>query len=218
MIARLKRSERLDRNCRVFHVIRTFAGKRTFFWDYQHYRYFMEVLIEYLERVGGKLLYFCVMPEHYHLIIYIADYDTLSEVMQHVNLSLSKRLHYKEKVVGSVWKGKLWSRGICDDKDFFDTIKYVYDNPEKVHIDLAESYKKGSAYECASYYRARCYTNRPFLEEFSGKKLTEIRRMLRLSRNIFDSLLEQQFSDMSKESMQRKYLLNPSTGNPRLRM
>ncbi len=217
MLRRLKRSERLDRNCRVFHVIRTFSQKRSFFWDYQHYRFFMGTLLEYLEKVGGKLMYFCVMPTHYHLVIYIQDYETLSEVMRHVNLSLSKHLYHKEKVAGAVWKGKLWSRGICNDKDLFDTMKYIHDNPEKAHIDQAEKYQKGSAYECASYYKLGCYTDRPFLEKFSGKTLTEIRQMMRPPRSIFESRLDKEFATMSMEAMYRKYFINPATKNPRRR-
>lgn len=151
----IKRSENIDRNCKIFHVTRKLAKEKDFFWNHQHYSFFMKVLAKYLESVGGRLMYFCIMPTHYHLIVYVPNYEMLAEVMRHVDLSFSKHLYHKEKTLGSVWVGKLWSRGICDDKDLFDTMKYLYDNPERAHIDQPENYRKSSAHECASYFSTK---------------------------------------------------------------
>jgi REP element-mobilizing transposase RayT len=177
----------------------------------------MDMLVEALEAENGKLLYYCIMPYHYHLIILVRDYETLAKIMQRVSLSLSLYIRHREHVEGSVWKGRLWTRGIATDRDLLDTMKYIYDNPEKANIDLPENYRKGSAYECASYYRTDCYTDRPFLLQFVGMTLMDLRQLMRMPRSAFEMEVEKMFEHMDMNLMYRKYLINPVTQSMRIR-
>ena len=107
------------------------------------------------ERAPRKLLVqihaFCLMPNHYHLLISPIIDNGISLFMQKLNMGYAKYFNEKYKRSGALWQGKYKSVAIKGDPHFSWIPYYIHFNP----LDLAipewregniKNYKKALEY------------------------------------------------------------------------
>jgi putative transposase len=80
-----------------YHIINRGNGRATVFHKPQDYEAFLSLLADAKKRHRMKLLGFCLLPNHFHLVLEPADQTALSQFMQwlltsHVRASLSQTL------------------------------------------------------------------------------------------------------------------------------
>jgi len=113
--------------------------------DYQHY---LSLLKHYKSRFQVKILAYCLMPNHSHLLTEITKVNTLHKFMHGLNLAYSQ--HYKSRYP---WQGHLWqdrykSYLIEKEKYLLTCMEYIEANPVKAKLVLnAEDYVWCSARE-----------------------------------------------------------------------
>ena len=66
----------------VYHVLNRANGKRRIFDHDRDYLAFERVLAETQERVAMRILAWCVMPNHWHLLLWPQDDGDLSTFMR----------------------------------------------------------------------------------------------------------------------------------------
>ena len=54
----------------IFHVLNRANGRSTIFEDEADYAAFERVMATTIEQVGMRLLAYCVMPNHWHLVLW----------------------------------------------------------------------------------------------------------------------------------------------------
>ena len=54
----------------VYHVLNRANARMTIFADDGDYEAFEKVLLEAVQRSGTRLLAYCVMPNHWHLLVW----------------------------------------------------------------------------------------------------------------------------------------------------
>jgi putative transposase len=54
----------------VYHVINRANGRVQIFSDQKDYQHFESLLLEGVELTGMRLLAYCIMPNHWHLVLY----------------------------------------------------------------------------------------------------------------------------------------------------
>ena len=114
----------------VFHVLNRGVRKLRLFDRPGDYRAFLKVLGEAQERIPMTCLAYCLMPNHFHLVLLpIADTE-LSAFMAWVTATHSKRWHARRGTAGTghVYQGRYKAFPVFRDTHFLRLCRYVERN------------------------------------------------------------------------------------------
>ena len=95
----------------VYHVLNRGAGRMKLFEKVGDYEAFEHVIEETVERTGIRLLSYCVMPNHWHFLVWPREDGELSEVMRWLTVTHTQRWHAFRQSIGSghVYQGRFKS-------------------------------------------------------------------------------------------------------------
>ena len=112
------------------------------------YAAFLKLLAEASERIRMRLLAYCLMPNHFHLVLQPFDDDDLSRWMQWLTTSHVRRYHRHYDSSGHVWQGRFKAFPIEADEHLPTVLRYVERNPvraKSIPIRKAERWPWSSA-------------------------------------------------------------------------
>ncbi|MFN3166734.1 MAG: transposase [Phycisphaeraceae bacterium] len=127
----MPRAKRVTPGGYVYHVLNRGVGRMTIFNKPEDYRAFTRVLVETCERVPGvELLAYCLMPNHWHLLLRPRRGGDLSEFMRLLTVTHTQRYHahYRTAGTGPVYHGRFKSFPIEDEAYFLAAARYVERN------------------------------------------------------------------------------------------
>ena len=117
-----------------YHVISRGNNRATVFHDAQDYDHFGELIAAAGERRPIRLLAYCLMPNHIHLVLRpYADGDLGSWMRWLLTVHVSHH-HRRHGTSGHVWQGRYKSFPIQDDAHLFTVIRYVERNPVRAGL------------------------------------------------------------------------------------
>jgi putative transposase len=129
-----------------YHVINRGVEQRVIFKEAEDYRYFEELLCTYAPSYGITIHNYCLMSNHYHLLIEI-EKETLSKFMRQINMNYAIYFNKKYKRSGHLWQGRFKSWYVTDEAYLYTLILYIEQNPIKVKIiNKVEKYPYSTAY------------------------------------------------------------------------
>lgn len=127
---------KLRRTGLFFHVLNRAARRDRLFHTDGDYQGFLRVLIEGHRRTPVDLMAYCVMPNHFHLVVKSDDTNRLSAFMQWCTGTHSKRWHVWNGSTGTgpVYQGRFKSFPIQSDPHFLTVCRYVEANPVRAGL------------------------------------------------------------------------------------
>ena len=144
----MPRIARKDYNTSFFHIMVQGINKEHIF-NKDHYKEkYMDFMYKYLEKYDVKIIAYCIMSNHAHLLVYVEKISELSEYMRSINTTYA--LYYNKilKRVGYVFRNRYQVEPIYNDRYLINCIHYIHDNPIKAQIcKTMEQYKYSSYYE-----------------------------------------------------------------------
>lgn len=129
----MARKSRIHYPSAVYHVIlRGNAGNPVFFDDKDRYRFYL--ILQYaVEKFGCRIHAFCLMNNHIHLVIQVADIP-LSRIMQNVSLRFTKWINYSQSRTGHLFQGRYKALLIDAETYLLELVRYVHLNPVRAGI------------------------------------------------------------------------------------
>ena len=121
----------------AYHVINRGNGRTTVFHKSQDYDAFLSLLTEAKKRHRVKIFGFCVMPNHFHLVLEPAHQTARSQFMQWLLTSHVRRYHKHYGTSGHIWQGRFKSFPVQRDEHLITVLRYVLQNP--VRAGLSET-------------------------------------------------------------------------------
>lgn len=131
----------------VYHVLNRANGRRTIFEKPHDYRAFEEMLAEVHERVPIRILAWCLMPNHWHLVLWPQLDGELSRYLHLLSVTHAQRWHAHRQTAGSghVYQGRFKSFVVQTDSHFLAVCRYVEANALRARlVERAESWRWGS--------------------------------------------------------------------------
>jgi putative transposase len=131
----------------IYHVLNRANRKRKIFETDRDYLAFERVLGEVQERVPMRILAWCVMPNHWHLVLWPRHDGDLSNYMRLVTLTHTQRLHaYRASAgTGHIYQGRFKSFVVQSDRHFLAVSRYVEANACSARlVQRAEDWRWGS--------------------------------------------------------------------------
>src|SRR5580692_6316794 len=120
----------------VFHVLNRAVGRAMLFKKNGDYAAFEKVLQEGLEWQPMRVLAYCVMPNHWHLVVWPRHDGELSEFVGWLTLTHTQRWHAYRQSTGSgpVYQGRFKSFPIQEDDHLYAASRYVERNALRARL------------------------------------------------------------------------------------
>ncbi len=143
-----------------YHVYNRGVDKELIYIDDQDYHYFIRLLNFYLTpakfeaetlfrnrswrsiendlSMDVKLISYCLMPNHFHLLLKQLPNDGLTKLMKRVSASYALYFNLKHQRVGHLFESSCKARAIFNDEDFIGTNAYVHRNAKDIMYDYTK--------------------------------------------------------------------------------
>jgi putative transposase len=120
----------------VFHVLNRGNERRAIFEADGDYLAFLRTLGETLERVPLRILAWCLMPNHWHLLLWPHDDGQLGQFMQRLTTTHVRRWRLFRHSVGHghLYQGTYKSFPVEKDEHFYTVCRYVERNPLRAKL------------------------------------------------------------------------------------
>lgn len=131
----------------VYHVLNRANARLKIFADDEDYAAFERVLRQAVERTQTRLLAYCLMPNHWHLVVWPRKTGELSRFVGWLTLTHTQRWHAHRDSIGSghLYQGRFKSFPIQEDEHLFAVARYVERNPLRAGlVRKAEQWRWGS--------------------------------------------------------------------------
>ena len=131
----------------VVHVLNRSVRRVQLFSDNPDYEVFEHALVEARRRFQLRLLAFCVMPNHWHMLAWPRDNAELSRFMQLLTVKHASRWHASRGTggTGHVYQGRFKCFPIQSDDHLLRAYRYVERNALRANlVARAEDWRWGS--------------------------------------------------------------------------
>jgi len=81
-----------------------------------------------------SLIAFVAMPNHVHLLFKILEDYELSKIMKSIKGVTARKINRHSNKTGSVWLAESYDHIIRNRDEFYNTIQYISDNPQRAEI------------------------------------------------------------------------------------
>ncbi len=118
----------------IYHILNRGNGQRSVFHKDGDYLTFIGLLQQMGENYKIHLLAYCLMPNHFHLLVRAGEGSDLSKGMQWFMTTHVRRYHRHYRTSGHLWQGRYKSFGIEDDDHLLTVARYVEGNPVRAGL------------------------------------------------------------------------------------
>lgn len=133
----------------VYHVINRSNGRVKIFSTEKEYRHFESLLQEAKELTDMRILGYCIMPNHWHLILYPKRDTDLSEFMRWLTTTHVRQRRVATKSVGHghLYQGTYKSFPVETSDYLTALLRYVEQNPLRANlVARSQDWQWGSLY------------------------------------------------------------------------
>lgn len=133
----------------VYHAINRGNARMRIFHKPQDYRAFLDLMVDALKRVDMRLLAYCLMPNHWHMVLWpLADGDLSTYLGWIANTHVRRwQLHHDKVGHGHLYQGRFKAFPTQDDAHLLTVLRYVEANAFRAGlVDRAEDWPHSSLY------------------------------------------------------------------------
>lgn len=133
----------------VYHVLNRANGRMQIFNKDGDYRAFEDLLVEAKEKYPMRILSYCLMPNHWHLLLYPYADNDMPHFMRWLGLTHTQRWHAVHKTIGygHLYQGRYKSFPVQTDEHFLQVARYIERNPLRAGlVEKAQDWPWSSLY------------------------------------------------------------------------
>ena len=124
------------------HVLNRGNRRDPVFHNPADYDAFVEAMTDACTRVRIDLLGYCLMPNHFHMIVRTDRDGDLGRWMQWLLTAHARRYHRHYGTTGHVWQGRFKAFPVEDDDHLVTVLRYVERNALRAElVSRAEDWK-----------------------------------------------------------------------------
>ncbi|MFT3861348.1 transposase [Micropruina sp.] len=128
----------------IYHVMLRGVNRDVIFLEHDDYEGFLNALADTRAASGCKVLAYCLMPNHVHLVLRPAV-ESLSEVMKRLGVRYAGRFNRKYGRTGHVFQDRFRSLPVEDDAYLVTLLRYMWNNPVRAGlVDRMDEYRWSS--------------------------------------------------------------------------
>jgi putative transposase len=130
------RARRVDIGGMIYHVLNRANFRSRLFKTPAHYQDFLAIVEESLNFVPVRILAYCLMPNHWHMVVHPRADGDLAKFLQRITLTHTQRYHSKTRTVGygHIYQGRYKSLPVESDSHFLALVRYVERNAKRAAV------------------------------------------------------------------------------------
>jgi REP-associated tyrosine transposase len=152
----MSRPKRIALGGYIYHTLNRANGRRRIFRKEDDFLAFEQILAEGAERFSMRICGYCIMGNHWHLLLWPRRDGDLSSFMRWVSLTHTQRYHASRGTVGigHLYQGRFKSFPVQGDSHYLTVLRYVETNPVRAGLVadagrwLWSSFAVRRGYEC----------------------------------------------------------------------
>ena len=117
-----------------YHIYNRGNNQQEIFLEDENYRHFLKRLVHYYNIASIEVVAFCLMPNHYHLLITLVREINFSNIMRSFTTSYVKSFNGWHKRVGHFFQGDFQARQIDSTEYLMQVCRYIHRNPVKAGL------------------------------------------------------------------------------------
>jgi putative transposase len=137
----------------VYHALNRAVARLPLFQKEGDYAAFVQVMREALQRHPTRLLSFCLMPNHWHMVLWPRAEGELTRFLRWLTHTHTMRwhAHYHSSGSGHLYQGRFKAFPVETDEYFYSVVRYVERNALRAKlVERAEDWRW-----CSLWLRAR---------------------------------------------------------------
>ena len=134
----------------AYHVLNRAVARLPLLQKDGDYEAFLRVLDEARAKHPVRILAYCLMPNHWHLVLWPRDQDSLTPIMRWLTHTHTMRwhAHYHTTGTGHLYQGRFKAFPVQDDDHLYTVLRYVERNALRAGlVKRAEQWRWSSLYE-----------------------------------------------------------------------
>lgn len=116
------------------HIIIQGINKEFIFENNYLKERYKHILKENLLKTNVKILAYCIMDNHAHILVYSDEIKEVTKLMHDTNTKYAKLYNNVKKRVGYVFRDRYYSQMILTQEQLYNCIVYIHNNPVKANI------------------------------------------------------------------------------------
>ena len=151
-----------------YHVMNRGRRGEDVFSDAEDFEGFISILMESTELWGVKISAYCLMTNHYHLLVQTPR-GNLSRFMRHLNGVYTQRYNRNHDYDGQLFRGRYKAILVEEDNYLLELVRYIHRNPLRAGIvDKIEQYPWSSHHGYLSSEKSTWLQKEFILKMFSS--------------------------------------------------
>ena len=132
----MPRAKRITLGGYAYHVLNRANGRLRIFRKDGDFLAFEQILAEGIARYSMRLCGYCIMTNHWHLLLWPVNDGDLSEFMRWITLTHTQRFHASHGTVGigHLYQGRFKSFPVQDDSHYLTAMRYIEANPLRAKL------------------------------------------------------------------------------------
>ena len=132
----MPRQKRITKGNLVYHVLNRANGRLKIFKKPADFAAFEQILAEGVERFDIRLCGYCVMSNHWHLVLWPRQDGDLSHFMKWLTVTHSHRWHGAHGTIGigHLYQGRYKSFPVQNSRYYLTLMRYVESNPLRAEL------------------------------------------------------------------------------------
>ena len=139
----MPRKSRIFSSSKIYHIVLKGIDDTNLFYSDQDKSKFIEKIKLTKKEYPFKLISYCLMSNHIHLVIRVND-ELLSDSMKSLSIRYVKYFNKIYHRKGTLFQNRFFSRNVENQDYFLRVCRYVHRNPEKAGIARTYAYKWSS--------------------------------------------------------------------------
>src|SRR3954451_19708198 len=118
----------------VYHALNRGNNRADVFAEPADHEAFREALAKTRARYPFQLFGYCLMTNHFHLLLRPESGQSISRILQSLTVAHTWRHHQRHRSVGHVWQGRFKSPVIQEDGHLLAVLRYIEANPLRARM------------------------------------------------------------------------------------
>lgn len=118
----------------LYHVYNRGNRKQDIFIGDRDYLKFLKKTKEYKDNFDINILAYCLMPNHFHLLLKQNSEVSVSDFMLRLGTSYAKYFNIKYDQVGSLFQGRFKAKLVESDEYLLELSRYIHRNPLEIQL------------------------------------------------------------------------------------
>jgi len=129
-----------------YHIYNRGNNRSAIFFERENYLYFLEKLRFYFTSEKVRIHVYCLMPNHFHLLVELLSECSFSNLCKNLFISYTKAMNKRFDRTGHIFEGEFKSKIVGSSEYLLTLSRYIHSNPSNAGL-----VQKPELWEFSSY-------------------------------------------------------------------